>query len=38
MRSPTERPFDGIVVGELNADIILSGEVTPALGQVEQLV
>jgi sugar/nucleoside kinase (ribokinase family) len=30
--------FDVLVVGELNADLILSGEVTPAFGQVERLV
>jgi sugar/nucleoside kinase (ribokinase family) len=30
--------FDVIVVGELNADLIVSGDVTPAFGQVEQLV
>lgn len=32
------RPFDLLVVGELNPDIIMRGEVTPAFGQVEQLV
>jgi len=32
------RPFDVVVVGELNVDLILNGEVTPAFGQVEQLV
>ena len=30
--------FDVIVVGELNADLILRGDVTPAFGQAEQLV
>jgi sugar/nucleoside kinase (ribokinase family) len=30
--------FDVLVVGELNADLILSGDVTPAFGQVERLV
>jgi sugar/nucleoside kinase (ribokinase family) len=30
--------FDVIVVGELNADLILRGEVTPAFGQVEQII
>lgn len=30
--------FDVIVVGELNADLILRGDVTPAFGQVEQIV
>ncbi len=32
------RDFDVLVVGELNADLILRGEVTPAFGQVEQIV
>jgi sugar/nucleoside kinase (ribokinase family) len=31
-------PFDVAVVGEINADLILSGNVDPAFGQVEQLV
>ena len=30
--------FDVIVVGEINADLILKGDVTPAFGQVEKLV
>ncbi len=30
--------FDVLVVGELNADLILQGDVAPAFGQVEQLV
>jgi sugar/nucleoside kinase (ribokinase family) len=30
--------FDLIVVGELNADLILSGDVTPVFGQTEKLV
>ena len=30
--------FDVVVVGEINADIILKGNVEPAFGQVEQLV
>lgn len=30
--------FDLIVAGELNADLILSGDVIPAFGQVEKLV
>jgi sugar/nucleoside kinase (ribokinase family) len=33
-----QRDFDVIVVGEINADLILKGEVTPAFGQVEKLV
>src|SRR5512137_467074 len=32
------RDFDVIVVGELNADLILRGDVTPAFGQVEKLI
>jgi sugar/nucleoside kinase (ribokinase family) len=34
----TDREFDVIVVGELNADLILRGNVTPAFGQAEQIV
>ena len=30
--------FDVIVVGELNVDLILRGDVTPAFGQVEKLI
>jgi sugar/nucleoside kinase (ribokinase family) len=30
--------FDVVVVGELNLDLILTGEVVPAFGQAEQLV
>lgn len=36
--APTAAEFDVLVVGELNADLILSGDVTPAFGQVERLV
>ena len=32
------KDFDIVVVGEINADLILLGDVTPAFGQVEQLV
>lgn len=32
------RDIDVIVVGELNADLILSGDVVPTFGQVEKLV
>jgi sugar/nucleoside kinase (ribokinase family) len=32
------RDFDVIVVGELNADLILRGDVTPAFGQVEKII
>ena len=35
MGAPT---FDIVAVGEVNADLILSGDVTPAFGQVEKLV
>jgi sugar/nucleoside kinase (ribokinase family) len=30
--------FDVVVVGELNPDLVLSGDVTPRFGQVEQLL
>ncbi len=30
--------FDVVVVGELNADLVLSGDVIPEFGQVEKLV
>lgn len=33
-----DRSFDILVAGELNVDIILNGDVTPAFGQVEKLV
>ncbi|GAC1385349.1 MAG: PfkB family carbohydrate kinase [Herpetosiphon sp.] len=32
------RPFDVVVVGEVNPDLILRGEVTPVFGQVEQMI
>ena len=32
------RDFDVVVVGEINADLILKGDVVPVFGQVEQLV
>jgi sugar/nucleoside kinase (ribokinase family) len=32
------RPFDVLVAGEINPDLILSGDVEPAFGQVEKLV
>lgn len=32
------RPYDLIVTGEINADLILSGNVLPVFGQVEKLV
>jgi sugar/nucleoside kinase (ribokinase family) len=34
----TIRDFDLLVVGDLNADLILSGDVEPAFGQVEKLI
>ncbi len=34
----THRDFDVVVVGELNADLILRGDVTPAFGQVEKII
>jgi sugar/nucleoside kinase (ribokinase family) len=34
----TDREFDVLVVGELNADLILRGDVTPAFGQVEKII
>jgi sugar/nucleoside kinase (ribokinase family) len=32
------REFDIVVAGELNADLVLSGDVTPVFGQVEKLI
>jgi sugar/nucleoside kinase (ribokinase family) len=32
------RPFDVLVAGEINPDLILSGNVTPEFGQVEKLI
>jgi sugar/nucleoside kinase (ribokinase family) len=32
------KPFDILVAGEINPDLILSGDVAPAFGQVEKLV
>jgi len=34
----TTRDFDLLVVGDLNADLILCGDVEPAFGQVEKLI
>lgn len=34
----TDREFDILVIGELNADLILRGDVTPTFGQVEQII
>ncbi len=36
--SAEERPYDVLVIGELNVDIILRGDVEPRFGQVEKLV
>lgn len=36
--STASRDFDVLVVGELNADLILAGEVEPTFGQVEKLL
>lgn len=33
-----QKEFDVVVVGELNADLILQGDVVPVFGQVEKLV
>jgi sugar/nucleoside kinase (ribokinase family) len=35
---PGARPFDVVVVGDLNADLILTGDVVPQFGQVEKLI
>lgn len=35
---PTSSRYDLVVLGELNADLILSGNVVPVFGQVEQVV
>jgi sugar/nucleoside kinase (ribokinase family) len=33
-----KRPFDILVAGEINPDLVLSGDVVPAFGQVEKMV
>ncbi|MBZ0301922.1 MAG: sugar kinase [Anaerolineae bacterium] len=38
MTSHESRQWDVLVVGDLNADLILAGEVTPQFGQVEKLI
>lgn len=38
MPGDDERDFDVVVVGDINADLVLSGEVTPTYGQVELLL
>ena len=37
-RMPKQKQFDILVAGEINPDLILSGDVTPEFGQVEKLV
>lgn len=32
------KPFDVVAVGDLNGDLILSGDVTPVFGQVEKVI
>ena len=32
------RPFDILVAGEINPDLILTGNITPEFGQVEKIV
>src|SRR5512135_3181413 len=34
----TDKKFDVVVVGEINPDLILSGDVIPEFGQVEKLL
>ncbi len=36
--SPDSRPYDLLVAGEINPDLILRGDVEPAFGQAEKLV
>jgi sugar/nucleoside kinase (ribokinase family) len=36
--SPSNKPFDILVAGEINPDLILTGDVQPVFGQVEKLV
>ncbi|MGD0612711.1 MAG: sugar kinase [Anaerolineales bacterium] len=38
MQSPSSRPYDVLVAGEINPDLILNGDVVPRFGQLEQLV
>lgn len=33
-----DRPFDIVIFGEINPDIILHGDVVPAFGQAEKIV
>jgi len=32
------KPYDLLVIGDINADLVLSGDVTPVFGQVEKLL
>lgn len=34
----SQRPYDLLILGELNVDIIATGDVTPAFGQVEKIL
>ena len=38
MQSLSSRPYDVLVAGEINPDLILNGDVVPRFGQLEQLV
>jgi sugar/nucleoside kinase (ribokinase family) len=38
MVMPIEQPFDILVAGEINPDLILTGNIEPVFGQVEKLV
>src|SRR5688572_5242667 len=38
MTTDLDKPFDILVAGEINPDLILTGDVEPAFGQVEKLV
>jgi sugar/nucleoside kinase (ribokinase family) len=38
MTHSNDRAFEVIVIGELNADLILNGDVEPAFGQVEKVI
>ena len=34
----TQKTIDILVIGEVNADLVLTGDVTPAFGQAEKLI
>lgn len=38
MTEPSGKAFDVVVIGELNVDLLLYGDVTPAFGQAEKLL